>query len=98
MASLMIILRDLIITNFRGKFVVRLSKWIIIKYRSFEKKSSQKWVIKLMLSPSPQSYEEASQNSAGDQAKLSRFLCSLRYQMQVLGELALSPNILTVST
>lgn len=51
-----------------------------------------------MLSPSPQSYEEASQNSAVDQAKLSPFLCSLRYQMQVLGELALSPNILTVST
>lgn len=38
MVSFMIILRVLTITKFRGKFVERLSKWIIIKFRNFEKK------------------------------------------------------------
>lgn len=51
MASLMIILRDLILTNFRGKFVVRLSKWIIIKYRSFEKKKFSETADKINAKP-----------------------------------------------
>lgn len=50
----MIILRVLVITNFRGEVVGRVSKWIIIKCRSFGKKGHQKWVIKSVVPfPSP---------------------------------------------
>lgn len=62
----MIILRVLVITNFRGKVVGRVFKWIIIKCRSFGKKVSEIGVkIRGVFFP-PRAMLRSSWNNAGD--------------------------------
>ena len=70
MASLMMIVRVLVITNFRGGVVGRVSKWIIIKCRSFGKKGSEMGN-EISDAFFPQTYEEASWNNTGDHASSS---------------------------